>query len=188
MKASTKAPSMVIGCAVFVCLLCVAGCSGTPSVTKAAYVPAHVIRNFSEMREHEIVSWAWIRRGFMLDACSTVTVKPVIDACIVKDAATAAAVEEGLRSLLDGRGGSPGGPAVSVRAAVVDARQKPGWFKKWFMDFDELPYVELELLIAEQDTGLPMAKVVHFRRNKESLTTAVTDLLGDIDTFFSTAL
>ena len=75
-----------------------------------------------------------------------------------------------------------------VRANVLDVKVKPGRIKSWFTDFDNMPYVEIEILITDRATGLPMAKIIHFRRNEKSLKTAVSDLMGDLKLFFTTAI
>jgi hypothetical protein len=51
-----------------------------------------------------------------------------------------------------------------------------------------MPYIEIEILITDRATGLPMAKIIHFRRNEKSLKTAVSDLMDDLKLFFTTAI
>jgi len=164
------------------------GCSAKPSIPAAAYEPERIIRNFNDMREHEIVSWAWIRRGFMLKNCRTITIEPLLDACRPQEPSVSRRIKEGLESIFKDQSSQSGELSVKVSAALLEVKHKPGWIKKWFTDFDEFPYIEMELLISEAETGLPLVKIVHFRRDTKSLDAAVSNILDDFRMFFTTAL
>jgi len=188
MNTNTKTlPSRIILCALLI-LAAVLGCTNKSAPLIVVYMPDRIIQDFSDMREHEIVSWAWIRRGFTLSNSGSFELEPVMDSSKSPNPAVVSRIEEGLKTILKDSMNANGDLELIVRANVLDVKVKPGRIKSWFADFDTMPYVELEILIADRATGLPLAKIIHFRRNEKSLTTAVSDILGDLKLFFTTAI
>jgi len=189
MKTITKSVPVPV---FFVLLLCISaaiiGCSSRSPAPAAAYLPDRIIREFNDMHEHETVAWVWIRRGFVLESCRSITVDPLLDVSQTQDTAVSTRLENGLQDILKPRENKNGELSVTVRAAILNVHHKPGWLKKWFAEFDAFPYIEIELLISEQETGLPLVKIIHFRRDLKSLDTALGNLLDDLGDFFSTAL
>jgi hypothetical protein len=163
------------------------GCSKrTPLVI--VYMPERIIHDFSDMREHEIVSWAWVRRGFVLNNCGSFKLEPVKDSSRKPNPGVVKRIEQGLNDILNDSINQNGDCEVVVRANILDVKVKPGRIKSWFTDFDNMPYIEIELLITDSTTGLPLVKVIHFSRNMKSLNTAVADVLSDLRQFFTMAL
>jgi hypothetical protein len=136
------------------------------------------------MREHEIVSRAGIRRGFALSNCRSIDIKPLTDSSQTPQPAVVKRIQEGLHDILNDRINKNGELDVIVWTNIIDVKVKPGRIKGLFKGFDAMPYIELEIVT----TGLPLVKVIHFRRDMKSLKTAVTNILGDLRKFFSTAL
>ena len=170
------------------CLLVGIGCASKHTPPVVVFMPERIIDQFSDMREHEIVSRAWIRRGFALSNCRSIDIKPLTDSSQTPQPAVVTRIQQGLHDILNDRINKNGELDVIVRANIIDVKVKPGRIKSLFASFDAMPYIELEIVITDSTTGLPLVKVIHFRRNKKSLKTAVTDLLGDLRKFFTTAL
>lgn len=188
MSTNTKTiPVRIIVCALLI-LTAVIGCTSKPTPLVVVYMPERIIQDFSDMREHEIVSWAWIRRGFALSNCRSFELEPVMDSSKNPNPSVVSQIEQGLKDILKGSMNEKGNLALIVRTNVLDVKVKPGRIKSWFTDFDNMPYIEIEILITDRTTGLPMAKIIHFRRNEKSLKTAVADLMGDLKLFFTTAI
>jgi hypothetical protein len=170
------------------CLLAGIGCAKKYTLPVVVFMPERIIDEFSNMREHEIVSRAWIRRGFALSNCRSIDIKPLTDSCQTPQPAVVKHIQQGLHDILNDHINKNGELDVIVWANIIDVKVKPGRIKGWFAGFDAMPYIELEIVITDSTTGLPLVKVIHFRRNKKSLKAAATDILGDLRKFFTTAL
>lgn len=184
MKANTK-PLFIF--AFFLALLCMipaGGCTVSPSIPAVSYMPERIIRDFSDMREDETVARAWIRRGFTLNGCRSITIEPVVDASMNTHPRTARAIETGLNAIFKNRSSERGSLSVSVRTALLDVKTEPGRIRKWFSDIDDFAYIELELVITDTQTGLPLLKLIHFSRDMKSLSAATKHILEDLGMFF----
>ncbi len=170
------------------CLLTGIGCAKNYTPPVVVFMPERIIDEFSDMQEHEIVSRAWIRRGFTLSNCRSIAIKPLTDSSQTPQLAVVKRIQEGLHDILNDRINKNGKLDVIVWTNVIDVKVKPGRIKGWFAGFDAMPYIEIEIVLTDSTTGLPLVKVIHFRRDKKSLKTAVTTTLGDLRKFFTTAL
>jgi hypothetical protein len=170
------------------CLLVGIGCTKKYTPPVVVFMPERIIDEFSDMREHEIMSRAWIRRGFALSNCRSIDIKPLTDSSQTPQPAVVKRIQEGLHDILNDRINKNGELDVIVWTNIIDVKVKPGRIKGLFKGFDAMPYIELEIVITDSTTGLPLVKVIHFRRDMKSLKTAVTNILGDLRKFFSTAL
>ena len=188
MNTNTKIlPVHITVCALLI-LTAIIGCTSKPTPLVVVYMPDRIIQDFSDMREHEIVSWAWIRRGFAINNCHSFELEPLMDSSQNPNPPVVTRIEQGLKDILKDSMSEKGDLELIVRANVLDVKVKPGRIKSWFANFDNMPYIEIEILITDRTTGLPMAKIIHFRRNENSLNTAVSDLMGDLKLFFTTAI
>ena len=188
MNTNTKTlPVRIIVCTLLL-LGAAIGCTGKPDPLAVIYMPERIIQDFSDMREHEIVSWAWIRTGGALSNCRSFVLEPVMDSSRTPNPEVVSSIEKSLNDILKEGVNQNGQLELIVRANVLDVKIKPGRIKSWFTDFDNMPYIEIEILITDRATGLPMAKIIHFRRNEKSLKTAVSDLIGDLKLFFTAAI
>jgi hypothetical protein len=185
---NTKNPPIRIILLIVLCLLAGIGCAKKYTLPVVVFMPERIIDEFSDMREHEIVSRAWIRRGFELSNCRSIDIKPLTDSSQTPQPAVVKRIQKGLHDILNDRINKNGKLDVIVWTNVIDVKVKPGRIKGWFAGFDAMPYIEIEIVLTDSTTGLPLLKVIHFRRDKKSLKTAVTDILGDLRKFFSTAL
>jgi hypothetical protein len=163
------------------------GCT-SKSTPVIVHMPERIIDEFSNMQEHELVSRAWIRRGFTLNNIRTIDLKPVTDASQSPRPAVARQVQQGLEGIFADRTSTNAEYDLVVWANLIDVKVKPGRVKSMFTGFDNMPYIEIEIIITDKTTGLPLVKVIHFRRNMKSLNRAVSDLLADLRQFFTTAL
>jgi len=188
MNKNTKNLPIRIIILIVLCLLAGIGCAKNYTPPVVVFMPERIIDEFSNMQEHEIVSRAWIRRGFALSNCRSIDIKPLTDSSQNPQPAVVKSIQQGLHDILKDHINKNGELDVIVWANVIDVKIKPGRIKSWFAGFDAMPYIELEIVITDSTTGLPMVKVIHFRRDKKSLKTAVTNILGDLSKFFSTAL
>ena len=170
------------------CLLAEIGCATKHTPLVVVFMPERIIDQFSDLQGHEIVSRIWIRRGFALSNCRSIDIKPLTDASQTPQPVIVKRIQQGLHDILNDRINKNGELDVIVWANIIDVKVKPGRIKGWFAGFDAMPYIELEIVITDSTTGLPLVKVIHFRRDKKSLKAAVTDILGDLRKFFTTAL
>ncbi len=188
MKTNTKPASIVIVCTALVCITTVFGCRSKPAIPVIAYLPDRIIRDYSDMKEDETVARAWVRRGFELSSCRSITVEPVIDAAQNKNPEAVHVIEQGLQELFADRSGTNGTISVSVRTALLEVKTEPGRIRSWFSDIDDFAYIELELQIQDTQTGLPLLKLVHFSRDKKALSRAMNSILEDLRIFFIRAV
>jgi hypothetical protein len=188
MNTNTKTlPLRIILCALLI-FTALIGCTNKSSPLIVVYKPKRIIQDFSDMREHEIVSWAWIRGGAALSNCHSFEIEPVMDSSQTPNPEVVSTIEKNLKDIFKDGLNKNGQLEMIVRANVLDVKVKPGRIKSWFTDFDNMPYIEIEILVTDRATGLPMAKIIHFRRNEKSLKNAVSDLMGDLKLFFTTAI
>jgi len=184
MNANTKNLSILITILALLCFLAIfGGCSRKSSIPETAFIPERIIQNFSDMREDEFVAWAWVRRGFVLGNCRSITFEPIVDASQKPNTAAVRRFDQGLHTILNGYANDNGQLDVKIQTAVLDVQSKPGRIKKMFLGFDSNPYIEIEILITDQATELPLAKIIHFSRDKKSLKNAVSAILNDIKRF-----
>jgi hypothetical protein len=188
MNINTKNLPIRIILLIALCLLAGIGCSKKYTPPVVVFMPERIIDKFSDMREHEIVSRAWIRRGFALSNCRSIDIKPLTDSSQTPQPAVVKRIQKGLHDILNDRINKNGKLNVIVWTNVIDVKVKPGRIKGWFAGFDAMPYIEIEIVITDSSTGLPLVKVIHFSRDKKSLKTAVTSILADLRKFFTTAL
>jgi len=164
------------------------GCASKHTPPVVVFLPERIIDEFNNMREHEIVSRVWIRRGFTLNNCRSMEMKPLTDASQNPQPAVASRIQQDLHDILSDRTNKDGELDVVVWANMLGVKVKPGRIKSWFTSFDNMPYIEMEIVITDKQTGLPLLKIIHFRRDKKSLATAVSGIIGDFRKFFTTAL
>jgi hypothetical protein len=170
---------------VLLCFLAIfTGCSGKSKIpNEIDYIPERLIHDFSDMRENEFVSRAWVRRGFTLSNCHSITFEPVIDSSRIPNPAAVKRFEQGLHALFEVYNNKKGEHTVKIQTTVIDVKSNPGRIKKMFLDFDRDPYIEVEIMITDQATGLPLVKIIHFNRDKKSLNNAITAILDDVKRF-----
>ncbi len=173
---------------IFLCIVSSIGCSSKHTPPVVVIMPDRIIDKFSDMQEHEIISWLWVRRGFALENCRSIDVKPLTDSSKTPQKAAVKRIQQGLNDIFSERVNENGELDVIVWTNIIDTKAKPGRIKSWFTNFDDFPYVELEIVITDSNTGLALVKIIHFRRNNKSLKITVTDMLGDLRQFFTTAL
>ena len=111
MNTNTKNLSICIIFSIFIVLLAGIGCTNKDKMPVLAYTPSRIITDFSDMQEHEIVSRAWIRRGFVLSNCRTITLEPVTDLSQIPQPKAVKRFEEGLRKMKQGQLVAEQGPA-----------------------------------------------------------------------------
>ena len=182
-------PVRIIICALVVLAsVNVISCTKKTNPLNVVYMPERIIRDYSDMTEHEFVSWAWIRRGFALSNCRSFELEPLMDSSKKPEPVVVGRIEQGLKNILTEGMSQNGKLKLIVRLNVLDVKSKPGRIKSLFTGFDSNPYVEIEIIITDSATGLTMAKIIHFRRNEKSLTIAVSDLIDDLTLFFTTAI
>jgi len=185
MKANTIPTAVPIVLLALLCITAASGCTGKPSTPAFAYMPDRLIRDISDMQEDETVARVWVRRGFELNACRSIAIEPVLDSSQRKQPEAVRVIEQGLQGIFRDRARETGTLSVSVRTALLDAKPEPGRIRAWFADIDDFAYIELELLICDTQTGMPLLKLIHFRRDKKTLAGALDSILEDLRVFFS---
>ena len=189
MNTNTKILSILVICLSALILIAGVGCSKKSTVPVVIFMPEPIINDFSDMSEHEIVSRAWIRRGFVLSNCRAIEIEPVTDSAQTPTNPTILKlIKQDLNTILNERIDPNGELDLIVQTNVLVSKTKPGRFTRWFANFDRFPYIEIEILITESSTGLPLVKIIHFNRDKKSLSNAVTNILDDLKLFLTTAI
>jgi hypothetical protein len=189
MNTNTKILSICVVFLTTLILLAGVGCARKSTAPVVLFMPERIINDFSDMSEHEIVSWAWIRRGFVLSNCRAVAVEPVTDSAQNPTNPTVLKlIEQDLNAILNERIYQNGELDLIVQTNVLNSKTKLGRVRSWFANFDRFPYIEIEILITERSTGLPLVKIIHFSRDKKSLPNAVTNILDDLKLFLTTAI
>ena len=122
---------------VLLCFLAIfTGCSGKSKIpNEINYIPERLIQEYSDMRENEFVSWAWIRRGFALRNCRSITFEPVIDSSRIPNPAAVQRFEKGLHALFEVYNNENGEHDINIQSAVIDVKSNPGRIKKIFLEF-----------------------------------------------------
>jgi hypothetical protein len=185
MNTNTRHLSQIVTALALLCFLALfTGCSGKSKIpNEINYIPERLIQDYSDMQENEFVSWAWVRRGFALSNCRSITFEPVIDSSRLPNPAAVQRFEQGLQALFEVYSNENGEHEVKIQTAVIDVKSNPGRIKKMFLDFDSDPYIEVEIMITDQATGLPLVKIIHFNRDNKSLKNAVSAILDDVKRF-----
>jgi hypothetical protein len=171
-----------------VLVIAASGCTARLSSVPTR-LPDRIIREFRDMQEHDIVTRVWVRSGFSFKNCRSITVQPVTDVSLNQQPWVAHHIEAWLHEIVNHQTRAEAGLLnVTIYTAVLDTRPDRGRIKGWFSEIDEFPYIEIEMLFADGDTGLPLAKIIHYSRDRKLLSTAVADLLSDLERFFSSSL
>ena len=148
---------------------------------------AHLITDYSGMKEDSIVSAAWIDAGFSTENFSEMKVLPVGNLSRMEYARAQERIESGLREGFEKKKKNPSGRTAVVTSALTAMRGKPG-FTKWFSPtYEDVPSIELEVVITDAQSGRELAKFSHMTRGKEP-DLALERLLSDLSSFITKKL
>jgi hypothetical protein len=184
-------------CSTIILCLCLAACSSSPQKKKAASAdPAsamtsdnvtiqRLILDYTGMKEDPIVSWAWIDSAFRLDDCRSVTLQPILNYSRIEYPWAQTRIETSLAAALDARKkNAPEGISVVVTAAITGMQGKPGFIKRLNPSYEDVPSVELELVIAEAGSKRELVKICHMARAGD-IPQALDKLLQDVTAFLN---
>lgn len=177
--------------------LCLAACSSSPQKKKASGADAasvmtsdnatmqRLILDYNGMKEDDIVSWAWIDAAFRLDDCRAVTLQPILNYSRIEYPWAQTRIETSLAAALDARKkNAVEGLSVVLTAAITGMQGKPGLIKRLSPSYEDVPSVELELIIVEAGSKRELVKICHMGRGKD-IPQALDKLLQDVTAFLN---
>jgi len=169
-------------------------CRSSPQVRKISQTDAagvsdnlttqHLIADYSGMKEDAIVASAWIDTNFILEDCAEVSVQPVLNFSRMDYPHAQERIEASLRDTLAAKKNNPAGKSVQMTAAITAMRGKPS-FIKWFSPtYEDMPSVELEVVVTETQSKRELVKFCHMARAKDT-DKALDQLLRDVTAFLN---
>jgi hypothetical protein len=169
-------------------------CSSTPSTTGASdgmknfsyrtappmdEPPRRLIGNISSLSTHDQVAWLWLRPGISLEHLRTAGLQSLENVTPVDFPWAEQQLQKALAELFPG---APGG--IMLKAAIVEMLPRTKLLSRLSPGFDELPYIEIELVFAETDGGRSLGALIHYARDKD-FAVALNRLIGDLRAVFS---
>ena len=180
----------------FVTLLVHTGCRSTPSgegeaptvsTSDSAYSdfnPRRLISSYKNMQEGDIVSWRWIQPGFQLSQCETITAYSVENFSGVEHPWAEKKAQNALNAIAAGVGTRQKGPIhAGVQLAITEMLPNLTLYKKLFSTAEEKPYIQIELVVLDEQNQTPLIMISHFKKD-EDFNTAVENMLDDLKRFF----
>jgi hypothetical protein len=155
--------------------------SDTGSVSDNPTVP-HLIADYSGMKEDSIIASAWIDADFSLDNCAEVSVQPVLNMSRMDYPYGQQRIEAALRDAIAAKKKNPSGKTILMTAAITAMHGKPGFIKQFSLTYDDMPSIELEVVIAEAQSKRELAKFCHMARAKNT-DQALDQLILDVTAF-----
>ena len=184
-------------CSAILLCLCLAACSSGPQKINTSRADAgstmpldnatveRLIPDYAGMKEDDIVSWAWVDSNFRFDDFGTATLQPVANYSSFKYPWANKRIETALSDALAARKQNAAGQKpVIVTAAITSMHGKPGLIKRFSPSYEDMPSVELEMVIVDAGSKRELVKICHMAR-AEDIPKAVEKLLQDITAFLN---
>lgn len=177
--------------------LCLLSCRSGPQGKKASQADAfnargsdnqtvqRLIQDYAGMKEYDTVSWAWIDPAFRLDDYGAVSLQPILNFSTIEYPQAQKQIETALTDALAARKTTAErGKPLAVTAAITGMQGKPGLIKRFSPSYEDMPSIELEIIIAEAESKRVLAKICHMAR-AEDLPRAMDQLLQDVTAFLN---
>lgn len=178
----------------FLILLGLAACSSGPRPKKSGQAPGqdnttlqHLITDYSSMKEQPLVSFAWIDANFQLADCAGAEMQTVANYSDKEYPPAQARIQEKLGQALAKKAASASGQQVIVSVAITGMQGKPGLIKRFSLSYEDTPYIEIEMLMAEAGSRRELVRLSHMARG-EDFGQAMDRLLSDITEFINKKL
>lgn len=147
-------------------------------------VPQRLINDYSEMKQHDRVAWAWIKPGFDPRTCPGATrVLPLKNYSAIDYPWAAQKLAEALAQIFQPRDNATGDASLEVAAAVVEMIPETGLLDRFSPSLSDLPYLEIEVVVREVFSGEPLCRICHHTRDRE-FGRALSMLTDDLRRFF----
>jgi len=145
--------------------------------------PKRLINDYRGMQEDYTISWFWLKPGFDMSRCRSVSVHPLknFSSFEVQDAETL--IQETLNGLF--KNAAKSGYAtldINVMAAITDIKPKEDRLSRLVPFMDDYPFIEIELVIFEETTKAVLFKLCHYKQD-EDIEKAISGLIEDLKTF-----
>ena len=144
--------------------------------------PQRLIGNFSPMATHDQVAWLWMRTDVSLDQLRSAALVSLENVTPVDFPWAENQLREALQELFPGAARGPG--AVAVKAAIVEMLPRTKLLSRLSPGFDDLPYIEVELVFFETAGGRSLGALIHYARDKD-FRIALSRLIRDLRIFFN---
>jgi hypothetical protein len=184
-------------CITIILCFCLAACSSGPQKKKTSGAEAgfvatsdngslqHLIQDYAGMKEDDIVSWAWTDSGFRLNDCGAVSLQPVLNYSTIEYPWALERIKAALTSTLDSHQKTAAeGKTVLVTAAITGMHGKPGFIKRFSPSYEDIPSVELELIIVDASSKRELVKICHMAR-ADDLPQSLDKLLKDVTAYLN---
>ena len=136
--------------------------------------PKTLISDYKRMKEHNIVSWLWIKPGFDLNDCGNVKVLPIVDYSNVKYEWAETKLNQELDKLYSSYNSATGTMDLEISVAIIDLIPKKRIFKS-----NIIPKIAIELIFFDKNTKTVCCMISHYKKAKK-FKGALDGLTGDL--------
>jgi hypothetical protein len=147
----------------------------------------HLIADYSGMKDDAYVASAWIDTNFTLEECADVKVQPVLNLSKMNYPHGQERIEASLNASIAAKKKNPAGKSFLVTAAITAMRGKPSFIKRFSLTYEDVPSIELEVIISEAQSKRERVKFCHMARGKDTAE-ALEKLLRDVTAFINKRL
>lgn len=147
----------------------------------------HLITDYSGMKDDAYVASAWIDTNFTLEECADIKVQPVLNLSKMDYPYGRERIAASLEAGIAAKKKNPAGKSFVITAAITAMRGKPGFIKRFSPTYEDVPSIELEVIISEAQSKRERVKFCHMARGKDSAE-ALEKLIGDITAFIDKRL
>ena len=142
-----------------------------------------LITDYGNMTENDAVAAAWVEKGFSLAQCRHIQVHPVINYSRSDAAAAHHRLQTALEQLCAHRaGGERGSINAGLLAAIIAAKPKTEFLKRFSPSFDDIPSLTVEIIIVDETTKKTLCKLCHSAKN-EDFSKALDAVIDGINRF-----
>jgi hypothetical protein len=136
--------------------------------------PKTLISDYKKMKEHNIVSWLWIKPGFDLNNCGNVNVLPIVNYSNVKYEWAETKLKQELDKLYSPYNSATGTMDLEISAAIIDLIPKKRIFKS-----NIKPKIAVEIIIIDKSTKTVYCMISHYKK-AEKFKDALDGLIIDL--------
>jgi hypothetical protein len=144
--------------------------------------PKTLISDYKRMKEHNIVSWLWIKPGFDLNDCANIKVLPIVNYSNVKSKRAEKILNQELDKLYSSYNSGTGTTDLELSAAIIDLIPKKRIFKS-----NIIPKIAVEIIIFDKNTKTVCCMISHYKKAKE-FKGALDGLISDLKNLSDKAL
>jgi len=144
--------------------------------------PKTLISDYKRMKEHNIVSWLWIKPGFDLNDCANIKVLPIVNYSNVKSKRAEKILNQELDKLYSSYNSGTGTMDLEISVAIIDLIPKKRIFKS-----NIIPKIAVELIFFDKNTKTVCCMISHYKKAKE-FKGALDGLISDLKNLSDKAL